>query len=314
MKIGVRKIKNIRTEDIHIRDAFVYADHERKKYFLFGTTFADGIGDIEPCFEVYVGEDLKNWSGPYVAFSPPKGFWGIRNYWAPEVHKYKDKYYMFASFKGRIGESRGTGILIADKPEGPYYPYSNGVVTLKNAECLDGTLYVDSNNQPWIIFSHEWTEIFNGKIKALKLTEDLKEAKNQEAYEIVDASKMKWIRLFSDDRIEKQGYLTDAPCIYKTKKGTLLLLWSSYSIKGYSENGLGGYTVAIARSESGRIEGKWTNDDKLLLDCNAGHPSLFVDFEGNLRLCVHSPDTPHGKERAKFFTLKEENDTLKVID
>lgn len=313
MEKGVRSIKKYSTEDIYIRDPFVYADFERRKYFLYGTTFADGCGNVEPCFEVFVGEDLRTWEGPYVAFNPPKDFWGVRHYWAPEVFKYNGKYYMFASFKGGIGQNRGTGILISDYPEGPYYPHSEGAVTLKDCECLDGTFYIDDNNEPWIVFSHEWTEIFNGKIKALKLREDLKAPKNQEAIEILDASKMKWIRIFEDKRIEKRGYLTDAPFIYKTKKGTLLLLWSSYSVNGYNKNGLGGYTVAVARSESGRIEGPWMNDDKLLLDCNAGHPSLFKDFNGNLRLCVHKPDTPHGDERAVFYTVKEENDTLILI-
>jgi hypothetical protein len=49
--------------------------------------------------------------------------------------------------------------------------------------------------------------------------------------------------LFVDPRIEKSGYLTDAPFLYKTRGGDLLLLWSSYSIPVYSESGLGGYTV-----------------------------------------------------------------------
>jgi arabinan endo-1,5-alpha-L-arabinosidase len=307
LEIGIRKIKKCHTEDIHIRDPFVYADHQRKKYFLFGTTFADGCGDAEPCFEVYVGEDLSNWKGPYVAFAPPEGFWGVRHYWAPEVYKYIDnKYYMFASFKGGIGECRGTGILKADKPEGPYYPHSNGPVTLKDSECLDGTLHMDDRGQPWIIFSHEWTQLYNGRIKALKLTQDLKAARGQNAIEILDASRIKWTRQFEDVRIEKRGYLTDAPFMYKTQSGVLLLLWSSYSSKGY--------TVAVAKSSSGSVEGPWTNDDEPLLDSNGGHPSLFRDFESNLRMCIHKPDTPHGQERADFLIVEESNGSLLLVE
>lgn len=315
MEKGFKEIQRWKTRDIHMRDPFVYVDNKRKKYFLFGTTFADGCGDVDPYFEVYTGTDLEQWEGPYVAFKPPKGFWGVRHYWAPEVYKYRDnRYYMFATFKGGIGENRGTGVLVADNPEGPYFPHSPGPVTLKNNECLDGTMYIDDNDNPWIVFCHEWTEIHDGRIKALPLTDDLKMAKTDKAIEILKASTVKWIRLFEDTRIQKKGYLTDAPFLYKTKNKVLLLLWSSYANKDYSENGMGGYTVAIARSKSGKIEGPWINDSNLLLDCNAGHPSIFTDLKGNLTLTIHSPDTPHGAERPKFIKIKEVNDTLVVIN
>jgi len=315
MEKGFKEIKESETRDIHMRDPFVYVDNEEKKYYLFGTTFADGCGDIDPHFEVYVGRDLLRWEGPYIAFKPPRGFWGVRHYWAPEVFKYKDnRYYMFATFKGGIGENRGTSILVADNPWGPYFPHSIGPVTLKDHECLDGTFHIDEDGNPWIVFCHEWTELYDGRINALPLTEDLKMAKCNRAVEILKATEMKWIRHFEDQRICKKGYLTDGPFLYTTQNKSLLMLWSSYSIKCYSKNGLGGYTVAIARSENGRICGPWTNDSKLLLDNNAGHPSIFRDFQGQLRLTVHSPDAPHGKERPNFIKIKEVDDNLIVED
>lgn len=79
---------------------------------------------------------------------------------------------MFASFKGGIGEDRGTAVLIADRPEGPFVPLSDGHVTLKGHECLDGTLLIDGG-RPYIAFCHEWTELYYGKIKALPMKDDL---------------------------------------------------------------------------------------------------------------------------------------------
>ena len=49
---------------------------------------------------------------------------------------------MFASFKA-AGVCRGTQILVADHPKGPFVPHSDGPVTPRDWECLDGTLYVD---------------------------------------------------------------------------------------------------------------------------------------------------------------------------
>ena len=311
MKIGFRTLKEYKKEEIHVRDPFVFPYEKEKKYYMFGTTFADGVGDKEPCFEVYISDDLEVWRGPYIAFEPPRGYWGVRHYWAPEVFEVEGFYYMFASCKGGIGERRGTVILKAQHPAGPYLPHSDGAATPKEWECLDGTYYEDKDGQRWMIFCHEWTQEFEGKIKAIRLQRDLK-ASYGDAIEILNARDRDWIRPFGDPRIEKKGFLTDAPFMYDAKNGELLLLWSSYSIKGYSEEGNGGYTVAIARSLSGRVEGPWNHDEKLLMDRNAGHSSLFRDFSGQLFICTHYPDTPHGKERPLFLPVNEEESGLQI--
>jgi len=100
--------------------------------------------------------------------------------------------------------------------------------------------------------------------------------------------------------------------MYEAKNGELLMLWSSYSVKDYGNKGFGGYTVAIARSASGSIEGPWSHDKELLLDRNAGHSMLFRDFEDRLHICTHYPDTPHGMERPLFLPVEELDTTLKI--
>ncbi|NGP62493.1 family 43 glycosylhydrolase [Paenibacillus thiaminolyticus] len=312
MQTGFRTIKTVTTDQIHVRDPFVFPNKEEGKYYLFGTTFADGCGDIDPVFEVYESSDLRQWTGPYIAFQPPKGFWGVRHYWAPEVFEADGKYYMFATCKGGIGEHRGTGILVADHPAGPYRPHSDGPVTPRDWECLDGTYYEDGEGQRWIVFCHEWTELYEGKIKAIRLTKDLTSSYG-EAVTILNAADMEWIRLFGDPRIEKEGYLTDAPFMYRARNGELIMLWSSYSVAGYGDEGFGGYTVAIARSATGTVEGPWSHDKQLLMDRNAGHSSLFRDFNNQLWLCTHYPDTPHGNERALFVQVEELENGLNIV-
>ena len=313
MKLGCRSVKIFKTEEIHMRDPFVLPYEKEKKYYLFGTTFADGCGDEEPVFEVFVSEDLESWKGPYVAFYPPAGFYGVRHYWAPEVFEIDGYFYMFASCKGGIGQSRDTVILQADHPAGPYVPHSQGPVTPADWECLDGTYYEDDTGQKWMIFCHEWTQLYEGKIKAIRLKNDLTGSFG-EVVDILNAKDRPWIRKFGDLRIEKEGYLTDAPFMYQAKNGELLMLWSSYSIKGYSKAGIGGYTVAIARSKNGKIEGPWTHDEQLLMDMNAGHSSLFRDFDGILKICTHYPDTPHGDEHPLFLIVGENESGLKMLE
>jgi arabinan endo-1,5-alpha-L-arabinosidase len=313
MEKGFRVIQNVSTKNIHIRDPFVFSFRKEKKFYLYGTTFADGCGDKEPVFEVYVSENLEDWEGPYIAFTPPSGFWGVRHYWAPEVFEIDERFYMFASFKGGIGEHRGTAILVADHPAGPYKPHSKGPVTPKEWECLDGTFYEDNEGDRWIIFCHEWTQEYEGKIKAIRLAKDLTFSYG-EVIEILNAASMKWIRLFRDPRIEKEGYLTDAPFIYQARNGELIMFWSSYSKPNNCEkNNEGGYTVAIARSKSGKMQGPWIHEEPLFLNSNAGHPSLFKDFNNHIYLCTHYPDTPHGSERPLFLKMIENDDGVEII-
>lgn len=49
----------------------------------------------------YASRDLKEWTGPYPAFVPDEGFWGGNNFWAAECHAYRDKYYLFATIRGK---------------------------------------------------------------------------------------------------------------------------------------------------------------------------------------------------------------------
>ncbi len=277
-----------------VRDPFVLVDEGH--YYLYGTRvetcwgYADG-------FDVYVSDDLIHWSQPIEVFHNDGSFWADQNYWAPEVHRYKDRYYMFASFK-KEGMSRGTQILCAETPTGPFVPISNRPITPDGWECLDGTLYVDDTQQPYIVFCHEWAQIGNGTMCAMKLSQDLTEAV-EEPFVLFDAKSAGWTV-----SIEGEGhYVTDGPFFYRTKTNDLLMLWSSHGKKGYAQ--------ALARSVSGTIQGPWVQEPELLFEKDGGHGMLFHNLQGELMLALHHPnDTPN--ERACFFPMVEENGTIRL--
>ena len=299
--------------DLRMRDPFIYTDKARGLYFLYGTGmgFADGAANIDPYFDFYVSEDLETFYGPYMAFKPPKGYWGVKHYWAPEVHAYGGKYYMFASFKGGIGEDRGTAVLIADQPEGPFVPLSDGHVTLKGHECLDGTLLVE-DGQPYIAFCHEWTEMYYGKIKALPMKDDLSASLPVEPITIFDheTERLPWVRLMRDDRVSKVGLLTDAPFFHRLPGGKLLMTWSCYSSREAGCNG--GYVIAGMISDSGKIAGPWRHLDELLLDHDCGHSALFYDLQGRLKLVSHAHDGNHGGETPVIVDVTESEERITV--
>jgi len=297
----------LKRKDIRIRDPFILPNKESNMYYLYGTTDEnvwDGIG----CgFNAYKSEDLIHWQGPYSVFRPDNEFWADRHFWAPEVYKYHKKYYMFASFKA-LNKHRGTQVLVSDSPLGPFKPHTPRPVTPTGWECLDGSLYIDNNEKPWMIFSHEWVQVQDGRICALQLTKDLKTSLGDPIV-LLHASQAPWTSKMKDFVTDasvkvENNFLTDGPFIYKNKKGKLLMLWSSIGDKGY--------TLGIARSDSGKIQGPWIHEEKPLITENGGHGMLFQTFEGKLFLTIHKPSISPD-ERLTFFEVRERKDSLELV-
>ena len=157
---------------IHIRDPYILPVAGDSTYYLFGTNQADVLYRSKG-FYCYASRDLKEWTGPYPAFVPDEGFWGGNNFWAAECHAYRDKYYLFATIRGKADSLLGTAIFEADTPRGPYREHSKGRVTPEDWNSLDGTLHVDRQGRPWMVFCHEWTQIGNGTVEAVRLKKDL---------------------------------------------------------------------------------------------------------------------------------------------
>jgi beta-xylosidase len=290
----------INRKDIHIRDPFIVSVKEEEKYYLYGTTDKNCWSGKATGFDAYSSSDLEEWEGPITVFRPNEGFWADENFWAPEIYCYKNKYYMFASFKAKE-KCRGTQILVADSCRGPFIPHSDGPVTPENWECLDGTLYVDENEQAWMIFCHEWVQVHDGEICAIKLSPNLEKAIDKPII-LFKASDAPWSRGFTDNEGNEQ-YVTDGPFIYKAQNGELLMLWST--------SGHEGYTIGIARSETGDILGPWRQDEIPLFSKDGGHGMLFKTFENKLMLTIHAPnETPN--ERPVFFELQECEGKLKL--
>ena len=264
----------LKIETIHLRDPFILPVPEEKTYYLFGTGWklADGPG-----FMVYKSPDLQSWSGPFVAFQRPDGFWADRDYWAPEVHRYRDRYYMFASFKAE-GICRGTQILVSDKPAGKYVPLTERPVTPADWECLDGTLFIDDAGKPWMVFCHEWVQVGDGEMVAIPLSDDLTK-RIGEPILLFRASQASWVIEIGQER---RGKVTDGPFLHRMADGTLIMLWSSF--------GRSGYCQAVARSRLGKLAGPWEHFEKLLYEDNGGHGMFFRTFAGKLCLILHQPN------------------------
>ncbi len=296
-----------------IRDPFIVKTNDA--YYLYGTSYWDGID-----WRAYKSTSLKGeWKniGVVVPEKDKKGeslYPDIeKNRWAPEVHKYKDKYYMFTTFNSKATGQRGVTIFRSDSPEGPFtmisgnprnevnpghitYDYSTFDKEGKPAgNTIDGTLYVDKDGQPWLVYVNEWVsqpdEI--GTFNAVKFNSDLTRIDESSDTLLFRANNAPWA--------PSDAEVTDGCFVYTLTSGRLVMLWSQGNGKGYA--------TGYATSDNG-ILGPWTQHNQLLFakgmydidSVEGGHSMIFNDNH-QLYMCQHGPNG--GTEHPIIVPVKE---------
>lgn len=290
------------TNQIQIRDPFVLPVPEDNVYYLFGSTdrniWGKGTG-----FDAYTSNDLKSWEGPYPAFRPKEDFFSDTNFWAPEVYAYGGRYFMFATFRRKDNGLLGTAVLTAERPLGPFSLHSDGPVTPQAWSSLDGTLFVDDIGSPWIVFCHEWQQVGDGEICAMRLSEDLKQAVSKPEL-LFRASEAPWTEPYVSPRFaDTRNFVTDGPFLFRGESGDLYMLWASFIDNRYA--------LGCAKSMSGLIAGPWRHAEEPLYRNDGGHGMTFRTFDGRLMLAIHAPNrTPD--ERPLFLSVTEHAGEIRI--
>ena len=280
-------------KDINIRDPFVLFEND--KYYMYGTRAAD-FGKKTGGFDVYVSDNLVDWSKPKACFNSDAFGLNREVNWATEVHKYKDAYYMLATFT-RDNGLRGTFSLRADSPLGPFKPHSKKALTPQDWECLDGTLYVDKNGDPYLAFCHEHTQIVDGTVCFIKLNDDLSESIGEPVYLFSGSSPY-----YIDEKPQGEHYITDGPFMYRTSDGELLMVWSTFINHQYAQ--------CLAKSNNGEINGNFVHLPPLITD-DGGHGMVFGSKDG-LMLTFHTPNKT-GCEHPTFVKIKDTGSSIEIV-
>ena len=298
------QIQTFRLAETRLRDPFILPDETTGTYYLV-TSSVPLSGPQRHGVSVLTSQDLQTWEGPYPIFRIKPDFWAQGSVWAPEMHPYRGRFYLFATMNSpeKLPDEpwpnwpaktrRGTQILVADSPLGPFRPFANRAHTDPNLMTLDGTLWVE-DDVPYMVYCHEWVQTKDGTIDLIRLTDDLS-AVVGDPVTLFAASDAPWTPA------GKASYVTDGPCLCRTKTGRLLMIWSSFTA--------GGYTTGIAFSQSGKVQGPWIHQSEPLFTDDGGHGCLFRTFDGTLMLVLHSPNSS-GRERARLFELEDTGRTL----
>lgn len=311
-------------DSLCVHDPCILADPVTKLYYMYGNYAPNRkwskveFPNKRAGVQTYVSKDLKNWSLPKIVFEVPDGFWGDKEDapWAPEVHYYKNKYYLFVTFnkwdsimdvrpnRPKI-TLRASQILVSDSALGPFIPFENKQTTRDGDMTLDATFY-EEDGVPYIVYCHEWVQIGPGTVEAAKLAPDLSKVVDK-PFQLISATEVNWDKeTVNYKNVPTWGSVTDGCYFYKTKTGKLLLLWSSWHKTRE-------YVQSYAISESGSIKGPWKHIEEPILLDDRGHGMVFTGFDGKLYLCLHryfhSPAT-----RVQIWEIEDTGDGLKVLE
>ena len=149
---------------IRIRDPFVLPDPAAKVYYIYGSTNRGlSPSDARKEVVVYKTRDLEDWASRSRHGRSRRGTGGGRPS-GPRRTPLPGQVYLFVTLTssdtlptpaGRPPNvKRGTEILVADRPEGPFTPFGHGPQTPPDWMSLDGTLYVE-DGVPYMVFCHE---------------------------------------------------------------------------------------------------------------------------------------------------------------
>ena len=299
------EVKTRPMSEIRLSDPAILADSATQMYYMTGT------GGM-----IYTSPDLEYWTGPYqMAMTDSTSWMGPRPMiWAAELHKYKGKYYYFATFtnrdvkigvvRGNVIERRACHVLVSNQPGGPYTPMKDKIYLPADRPTLDGTFWVDKDGLPYMVFCGEWLSNWNGTIEKIRLKDDLSGTIG--APEVLfRASDSPWSRE-REDGVIKPNKVTDGPYLFRTETGRLGMIWTSWVFSTY--------TQGVAYSVSGTLDGPWIQEKEPITPPDFGHGMLFKTLDGQWLMSVHSHKNEGGRyiRIPHLFEIDLSGDQLKV--
>ena len=256
---------------------------------------------------VWTSQDLEHWTRECIVatLDDLRDVYGFDCFtkafnWAPDVYRIGDSFYLVSTYwctahghdnvnrdtvyAGEPLEGhRATVIMVSENPMGPFVPVTElctsgrdatpayaagtpGHITPAGQDCIDSIIWFDPDGQPWLVWSDESTnyEAGSGKstMQAARVSDDLTR--------LMSAP----ITLFEGQQTfagERTNGTTDAPWLYTTTDGEILMIWSCYWY-GTAEDS---YCVVLSRYSGRTLDdgGVWTHES-ILYDARDAEKSL----------------------------------------
>lgn len=256
---------NVNTNHVPFNSPDPYIFYKDGFYYLYATFSTSGI-------KYYKSQDLTNWADQgYIisASSFPNNITNSFNaYWAPEVFKYKDKYYMI--FTAGTTSKNNYQLYIAqcnDGLTGTWEYYTTIPLSKYAADNIDGTIYIE--NDSIYLYYHSGADIY-----ATQLSNDLKEIIS-EPQKII-AANQKWA-------MHSSTPLNEGPALIKHNN----IYYLFYSANRYTTKY---YAIGYATSNSplGPFTDKTIDYPILSNENGPGHNSFFTIDNNDIFIVYHS--------------------------
>ncbi len=262
---------------IRLADPTIFV--ENGTYYLYGTGSANG-------FPVYTSTDLVNWQ-PHTQLALTKGdSYGIKGFWAPQIWKYKDQYFMAYTADEHIA------IASSDSPLGPFKQAAIRPVSMSGRQ-IDPFVFKDKDGRFYLYH----VRLQNGnRIFVSRLKDDLSDVIDTSGVECISA-KATW-----ENTANAQWPVTEGPTV--TRIGALYYLF-------YSANDFRNIDYAVGYATAPSPTGPWTRFtgnpiiSRIKTAHNgSGHGDLFTDKQGQLWYVLHTHNTNDQVEKRRTAIVK----------
>lgn len=183
---------------IQLADPTIFYD--KGTYYLYGT----GSSPYLNGFVVYTSPDLKRWSGPkgvHGGYALQKGdAFGDAKFWAPQVFRYKEKYYMAYTANENIA------IAQSDHPLGPFKQSTIKPIEGKTRQ-IDPYVFIDDDGRKYLYY----VKVADGanRIYVVELNDDLLTKKKETERKCVEADHT-W-----ENTAKDEWSVTEGPSVIK---------------------------------------------------------------------------------------------------
>ena len=248
--------------EVPLADPYILLDGDT--YYAYGTNDPDGIA-------VWTSTDLLRWTKRATLALHKEQTSERQWFWAPEVYRLNDRYYMFYSANEHLY------VATATSPLGPFRQQGSCMTKamLGDEKCIDSSLFIDDDGQAWLFF----VRFTDGNcIWMCQLNDD---------YTTLRPASLKKCINVSQSWEDRMGRVNEGPFVLK--HGGIYYL--TYSGNDYRSQD---YAVGYAQSRTLSASTSWSKytgnpivrrvEDLL----GTGHHSFFTDKEGRLRIVFHA--------------------------
>jgi beta-xylosidase len=246
-----------------------YIRYENGFYYLFAT----GVAEDKRYIPVYRSKDLSTWEFVRGAVNNgQKEDWNYKHFWAPEVIKIKEKFYLYFTASPDISPANSgnrVGVAVADNIEGPYQTIG---VVIPNGS-IDGHPVFDKDSTMYIYYTIEWQNSKGYKAGQIYMDKMLSPT------QVADDPKP----LITHHNWQEGAFLLQRDNAY----------YLTYSCGAWSDS-----TYHLRYARSGLITGPYTEQRDTIIKSNAmvkgpGHHSIFKDQNNGDWIVYHGWDTAY---------------------